>query len=540
MSEREGQSPVSPTPPSTAVPRGGFGNTRTIARNSVWIGLQVGFSLLVVFLTSIPIARTFGPEKLGYYNYIQWLASISGVLGSFGIPIATRKYMSEYLGRGEQGLARAVFFSTLRLQTLVGLGITAVAFVVVLIAVLPEYRWIGIFLVAGILPSMVISVPSLANLASEDLSKNVAGIFAGGVTFCVFVGLSLLLDWGLLGIAIGMFVSKLVELVLKMRAALRWINPLPQGLLPPDLKRRMFLFSRDNFVLMLLNIVVWDRSDAVFLKMLNSDTSQVAFFFLAFNIAEKVLSLLKVFTGATGVTMMVQYGRNEDSVRPMMATAARYVALVAVPLLLGVAAISDPLIRLLYGEKFVAAIPVLLVCAVLAIPKAFLEPAQMLLLSSEKQGFIVRWGVVCGAVNVLLDFLLIPPYAAVGAAMANGLAQTMAVLGLWVYATRSSNLQIPYSGLARIGTCGLVMAAVCGLVSRLLHPLPALLIGVLVGAAVFFAMLRLTGSLWQEDRNRLEQLRTLVPKYTVTWFDRLLNLLIPLPPGKTSPVSGGI
>ena len=116
MSEREGQSPVSPTPPSTAVPRGGFGNTRTIARNSVWIGLQVGFSLLVVFLTSIPIARTFGPEKLGYYNYIQWLASISGVLGSFGIPIATRKYMSEYLGRGEQGLARAVFFSTLRLQ----------------------------------------------------------------------------------------------------------------------------------------------------------------------------------------------------------------------------------------------------------------------------------------------------------------------------------------------------------------------------------------------------------------------------------------
>ena len=67
-------------PPAT-VPAS-TGNTETIARNTLWYGFEVIAGLLTAFATSIVIARAIGPQKLGYFNYIMWLANISAAIGS--------------------------------------------------------------------------------------------------------------------------------------------------------------------------------------------------------------------------------------------------------------------------------------------------------------------------------------------------------------------------------------------------------------------------------------------------------------------------
>ena len=41
-------------------------NTKTIARNSGWYGLENLISAVVSLFTSIAIARTLGPTKMGY------------------------------------------------------------------------------------------------------------------------------------------------------------------------------------------------------------------------------------------------------------------------------------------------------------------------------------------------------------------------------------------------------------------------------------------------------------------------------------------
>ncbi len=77
----------------------------------------------------------------------------------------------------------------------------------------------------------------------------------------------------------------------------------------------MFLFSGQSLILLMLGLIVWDRSEMVFLKHFCADIRQVAFYSVAFNMTERLLVFSQVFGTATGATMMVQYGRDSSRVR---------------------------------------------------------------------------------------------------------------------------------------------------------------------------------------------------------------------------------
>lgn len=92
-------------------------NSKTIARNTAWYGLENLIGFVTSLITSIAIARTLGPTKMGYIIYVTWLTGIVSSLGSVGIPETTRKYMAEFIGGGDYSTARYIYIRTLLLQT---------------------------------------------------------------------------------------------------------------------------------------------------------------------------------------------------------------------------------------------------------------------------------------------------------------------------------------------------------------------------------------------------------------------------------------
>ncbi len=228
--------------------------------------------------------------------------------------------------------------------------------------------------------------------------------------------------------------------------------------------------------------------------------------------------------------MMVQYGRDERRVGQMVCTALRYLALCAGPALVGLAVISGPVIRVLYGVQYLPTIQVLALASVMAIPKALLRPPQDLLATAEKQGFLVRWCLVCAILNVALDVALIPRYAAIGAALANGGAQAVTALGLWVKARNLFRLKIPFGALAKIGIACAAMAVASGSLTLLLNnPWLSLVCAPPLGAIVFLAVLQRINGFEGSDRERMLHVRDLVPRPLRTLFDRTLDVLIPVP-----------
>jgi len=504
-------------------------NSQTIAKNSFWFGIETFIDLFLTIFTSVVIARSIGPEKLGYFLYLWWIAGVAGKVGTLGIPAATRKYVSEYFGRGQMGIAKAVFYRTLRLQACVAAAITLASLVLTWFFGDRQYRPMALLMIGSIFPFMVNSIVAGANTALEDLRANVPASLVSTGIFVATVFASIYFDWNLFGIAVGILTMRTVELVVRTIPLIRRLKLFPPEALDRVMGKRMFLFSGQSLILMVIGLIVWDRSEMVFLKNFCADIRQVAFYSVAFNITERLLAFSQVFGTAMGATIMAQYGRDSSRLQQLIGTSLRYLAIIACPLHLGLAAIAAPVMWIIYGGKYSAAVPALVIAACLGIPKAFLLPVQSSLSSWERQDLIIRWGLISGALNIALDFALIPQYGAIGAAIANGTTQTFSALVLWIVAVRLLKVRVPILPLVKIGAVSASMAIVVHFATLKLPAIPAAILAVIIGTVVYVILLRMVRVLGPGDYVRMLNLRTHIPSRASRIFEAGLNWMIPTP-----------
>lgn len=516
------ESNQSPTvPPADSI-------TKTVARNSGWYAIEQAVEFAAGFVVSIAMARIIGPERLGYFNYVVWLVNLSRLVGNLGVPTTARKYMAEYLGRNQPGVVRGVFFYTLRLQLRTATIITAAGLAMVYFFGNPEYRLISYFLVASMWPSFVLSIPSQANVAAENYSANVPASAIGQFLYFVSVTISLVMGWNLLGIAGGILLYTIVELVVRMVPVLRWMKSLPEAPLDSVMVKRMRSFSNQSIWVMLLNVLVWNRSDIIFLKMFSSELAQISFYSVGFNLTEKVMLIGKVFGSSSGASVMAQYGRDKSRMFSLVIGTSQYLFQLMLPMLLGMAALSHVLIPALYGKQYLPAIIPLTITASLAILGALVLLPRQLLQATEKQGFLIWWTAIAAVINVVLDIVLIPTHGAIGAAIGNGTAQMFAALGIWWRVITQFEMKMPWTVIGKTVASALLMMVAARAVSGALPVWPALIAGTLAGASVYILCLRWMRVFGKDDYFRLSQI---VPtKLGSLGAYRLLRFVIPVAP----------
>jgi O-antigen/teichoic acid export membrane protein len=473
------------------------------------------------------VVRVFGAERLGEFNYVVWLTNVTTSVGGFGLPITTRKYMAEQLNLGETGLARAFYLFTLKVQAWISAGITLLGLVLVFAAGNPQYRFISVLLVLSMAPRTLSFIPSQANNAAEVMRRNTTPSLIGGLVSTGLTVLSLVAGWGLAGVAASLTLAAWLELVLKLRSVESWLGGVKPAVITTELKKRMFSYSSQGVVLLLLNVLVWDRSDMIFLRRLNSDAAQITFFSLAFNLIERILMIPKAFGWSLGATMMAQYGRSQKGLQELTVSGARYALLATLPLLLGMACISGPLVLLLYGGANRQLIPVLSVAAVFGISKALLNMPTSLLQATDRQGILIACGCIGGAADILLDILLIPRYGAVGAAYANGIGQTIAVTGIWWFTVRRMKLDLRFQDFARIGMAGLVMAGGVLSVNRLVGGYFGMALSIITGGVVWLVALRVIRVFETADASRFLALGRGLPASCRRPWSRIVAWLAP-------------
>jgi O-antigen/teichoic acid export membrane protein len=130
---------------------------------------------------------------------------------------------------------------------------------------------------------------------------------------------------------------------------------------------------------------------------------------------------------------------------------------------------------------------------------------------------------------------LIPSHGALGAAWANGAAQTFAALTIWGRVLLRYPVRIDTPVLLRLSAATLAMAiVVLGIVATPFDPLVKLSVAVPAGAIVFLVTSRMFSVLQKDDRRRLLVFSALLPTGVGSSFERLVNFLIPLPPAVES------
>jgi O-antigen/teichoic acid export membrane protein len=212
---------------------------------------------------------------------------------------------------------------------------------------------------------------------------------------------------------------------------------------------------------------------------------------------------------------------------------ARYLALFTLPMMLGMAAISGPMLTFVYGPAYGPAIPVLAIAATLAIARGLMSPAEQLLIANERQNTLLKWGIGCAVLNLLLDATLIRSYGAIGAAVANGVAQFIAAVGIWIFAVRYCGVRFPMAATGKLLLASIVMAAGVLACSASLRPAVALGVGVPLGIGLFVLSMRVLRPFNAQDRARLMLVGKLLPGVGARLYAAALKFAIPLPPADT-------
>ena len=479
-------------------------NSGIIAKNTLWSGVEVGFSLFVNLFTSIAIARIIGKDdlgkaRLGSYQYIVWLTTITLSMGTFGLPATTRKYMAEYLNKGNLEIARATYSSTLRLQTYISLIAAAIGLAAISWLGDPGYFVPSVLLVAAIVPRLIALIPSQANNASEVVRRNAAPGVIGVAVTAVVTGLSLYLGWEFVGLALAAFLGPALECVLKLRTVEKWLGHIRRGVVAPELRKRMWTYSGQSIALVLLALIVWDRSDILILKAMNPDTRQITFFSLPFSLVERVLTIPTLFAGALGFTMMAQYGRGEARLKDMTVDGGRYALMIALPLLLGMACISGPLVELVYGPSYRMMIPTLTLIALLAIPKALAGAPCDASADHRKTGISHLLGMCLRRGRHRFGFSPRRQAWSEWGRHRQWNRPGLAALGIWIYAWRVDRLDLKLFDCGRLLVSGAIMAAGVSAITRAAPGLAGLFAAVFGGAALWLVSLRFTAALKPQE-----------------------------------------
>src|SRR5262249_20112019 len=149
-------------PPAAPPPAEGkaAGATATIAKNSVWLLIDNVGGLIATFYSSILVARSLGPDRMGEFNYVMWFAAILKAVPDLAVAATFRKFSAEFMGRKDYATVKTMAHSVLRLQiklsavgVAIGLGIVAIWF-------RPEQRVLAGVAVLTIVPALLIAVPA--------------------------------------------------------------------------------------------------------------------------------------------------------------------------------------------------------------------------------------------------------------------------------------------------------------------------------------------------------------------------------------------
>ncbi|HEX5283187.1 MAG TPA: polysaccharide biosynthesis C-terminal domain-containing protein [Bryocella sp.] len=503
-------------------------NTKIIAKNTGWYGLENIISAVVTLSTSVAIARTLGPSKMGYLIYVAVIASFVASLGSLGIPATTQKYMAEFLGMSDQGTARYIYFKTLWLQ--VGLAVLATTGLTIWVLgdATNGYKLASVLIVLSILPAMINSIPAQANAATEELQYNLPASVISILVFFVAIFATAIFNWGVIGYGASVLLTRLVDCLVRFIPTTARIVRWPKAHTEPyGLRQRMMTFAWQSIATMIVSMIVWDRSEFILLKHLDTDIRQIAFYSVAFSMAERLLISSTVFGSATGATIFAQYGRDKSRLPAITAASFRYLALSSIPLHLIAASLAFPVLLVFYGKQYAGAAMVVTLAPLLCMPKAFIGPVQNLLQSCERQKYVIWATVLAGIVDLSIAWLLIRRgHGAVGACLGSGAAQVTAVGMMWVIAIRMYHIKMPWLQTVKITLISVIASAVAHFASVPFAPVWGVIIGGTAALATLLVLFYMLRVLEPEDHARLVVLTGMLPRRIAAPVDKIIAVLM--------------
>lgn len=410
--------------------------TASIKRNLFWNILLNVSAVLFPLVTAPYVARVLLPENLGLFNFANTYAGYFAMMAALGIPtygvreIAKCRDDKTALGRLLNELFSLNVYSTFAVSLL---------YIATLFAIGRMHKEFFFFLLAGV---VVYTRPfgiewyfqGLENFGFVTL-RTLAVRMASIVGLFIFVRDAGDVLWYMLLNVLGTIAGQIWNCVALVRSGMR-LQLVLHGL-RRHLKPVLILFASA------LAVSIYTVLDTVMLGFL-ADYPQVAYYQQATQISKLVLM---VVTSLAIVAMpRISYYAKKcawDELEALLRKSFGIIALLAIPAAFGMAIVAPAFVPWFFGDAFLCAVVPLQVMAFVIVSIGFnsLFGVQILLGLGLDKLFLAS--VLLGTVvNFALNWLMIPLWGAIGAAVASVAAETLILAVEIVFVRCCTSLRI--------------------------------------------------------------------------------------------------
>ncbi|MBN1812160.1 MAG: flippase [Anaerolineae bacterium] len=182
--------------------------------------------------------------------------------------------------------------------------------------------------------------------------------------------------------------------------------------------------------------VMYVRFDVLLLSYWHGNTD-VGYYEAATNLALRLNVLARLFVTSLMPAMAHAYLESSLAVRQYARAAVRYLAMLSLPLTVGMFMLASPIINLLYGlEEYSPSVLPLQILASMTVLRFLDTTMSMTLTAVDRQGWRAVCMVIAAVANVLLNLVLLPRYTYIGASIATVLTELILFVALSVLLRR--------------------------------------------------------------------------------------------------------
>lgn len=439
---------------------------------------------------SVWIARALGPADFGRYAFTVWLCGWLMTFSNHALTTSSTKFIAEAYGADIPNIASHISYRLARNQAWSCAVVIGLFFVGV--AIIRPKEWTGFIL--PITALVAIGVVAKANYSlwvaiskgQERFEPVSIATVISGVIMLTLVVLATVFQAGLLAF-VGIFTISCLTLNLINRIAYRrYCLPFGPGDVPADLSKRLTRHLRLTAVLILL-LALKSNTVEVFLLTTYANSTAVGFFAIAGTLTRGAVELFSVGLTTTLLPYMARaFGQNgQGQATRVLAEATRFYWATGL-MIAGLGFVTTPgLVTLMYGNKYVGAIPAIEVTLVLAGLLLITNSIAAFQVVTDRQWDRLRISGSALVINVVLGFSLIPHFGLLGAVLCYAGTRLAELVICTFYIRRVASAGLPVAVMARLFAVGLLATGAGWLVANVTPGHFAFLAGAVVFSAVF-------------------------------------------------------
>lgn len=398
-----------------------------IRRGLAWSALSAVVLRLGTVGVGIFLARLLSPEQFGVFAIALTVQAVLMTLADFGLStdlIRSPNYKQKAPTVGTMGVVTGASLTAIMVFSAPGtanlLGSPEAGPVIAVMSA-------TLFLAGcGVVP--------FARLQRDFMQKQLFMINLVDFLLGTIITVFLILDgWGVMALAISRVVAQTVTLILQFVFAREFPHfGFNRALVPQVLAFGLPVAAANTLSWVLLN------ADNVVVSRMAGPTA-LGFYFLAFNISSWPMNAIGQVIRSIALPAYARLDSTRTRILADSIAPAWTLTLLA-GLMLGL--LAEPVIELVYGRKWLTAVPILAILGVFGALRTIFDMVAAFLLANGRSGFvlIVQAIWICALVPLLLLGTL--SAGAVGAAMAHLASAVVIVIPAYCWALRRAGVEL--------------------------------------------------------------------------------------------------